>query len=107
MHIEKDTRPVAASLAWSWILAFIPTLFVWLKVASVETTVSGKTVTQRRGFVGKQYANVDLAKVQNINGAESLFKGGSLTFHTTAGQEEFLYIKDPQKVANQLRALAD
>ncbi len=106
MHIEKDNRPLIASIFWGIFLIWSPTIIIGLKLASIETTVSGKTVTQRRGFIGKKYVNVDLTKVQNINGAESLFKGGSLTFHTTAGVEEFLYIKDPQKVANQLRELA-
>lgn len=55
----------------------------------------------------KKYVNIDHSKVQNINGADSLFKGGSLIFHTTAGREELVYIKDSQKVANQLRDLVN
>lgn len=106
MNIEKDIRPVLASLAWSWLLAFIPTLVIWLRWQTVQTTVDGTSLTQKRGFLSKSYVNIDMSKVQNITGSESLFKGGSLTIYTTAGTEELQFIKDPSRVATELRRIA-
>ncbi|GAA4915931.1 PH domain-containing protein [Nesterenkonia rhizosphaerae] len=107
MKIKKDARPVLWSLAWSWILFFIPTLLIWVKWNSVKTTVSGTSITQKSGRVAKSYVNIDMSKVQNITATESPFKGGTLTVHTTSGTEELKYIKNPGEAANTLRQLVN
>lgn len=103
MQITKDIRPVIGSLAWSWLLAFIPTLIIWLSWTTIQFRVDGNSLEKKAGLLSKQTTNVDLSKVQTISTEESLLKGGTLVVHTNVGTESFAPIKNPGDVATQLR----
>ena len=108
MTFEKDTRPIIASALWSWILIWIPTLIIWMRVKNTATRLEGGVITHTTGAVTKSTTNIDLYRVKSVSSQDSFFTGGSLSFTYSDGSTETLrYIRNATELSPRFRTLID
>lgn len=104
--IPVDWRPVGWSLAWSWLLAFIPTAVIAIRVANSRFALTDDAVIVRTGLVTKKTEHVELYRVRDVAASENVFSGGRLALTLQDGTAQVVQpIKDADSVARQVRAL--
>lgn len=109
MVIERDWKALIGNLCWSWILAFIPSAFKAISIATTSYSFDGSdTLTYSHGLISRKNDNIDLRRLKSISAEDSPFTGGKLTVIETNGVARTLpYVKDARTIADSLRHLVD
>jgi uncharacterized membrane protein YdbT with pleckstrin-like domain len=96
------------SLLWSWILFFIPSIFVLLKIITTEFAVTNQRIIIKKGILSRNIAEFPLAKVQNVNLSQSvfgrMFNYGTLVVQTAAtyGANIFPFVKNASELRRHI-----
>lgn len=102
--VEMDWRPVWWSLVWSWVLMWIPTVLVGMKVASTSISLGDNSVQVRSGMVTKRTSHIDLYRVRDVSSSESTMAGGRVTLNMQDGTVHQLGpIRRPDAIAAALK----
>jgi len=99
---------VIFSLLWAWILLFIPSLLLFLRLSHIELGITNKRIIVKRGLLSAHVDEFTLDKVQNVSFHQGilgkLLKYGTVIVQTgaTFGKDGLQGIKDPKLVRNTL-----
>ncbi|MFP5211234.1 MAG: PH domain-containing protein [Acidobacteriota bacterium] len=99
---------VLFSLIWSWVLMFIPSLLLFLRLSHTELGITSKRVIVKTGLLSSSTKESTLDKVQNVTFRQSLlgklFNYGTVVIQTAAtyGGEGLRGVKDPTVVRDTL-----
>ena len=109
MYFEKDWRGLIPSLLWSWILCWIPSLYVATLVCLTNYSLRDNGVLQyKTGIVHQRYINIDLYRIKNTPAEVSLISGGKVILINNDGSTQILpYIKNANDVALKIRDLVN
>lgn len=109
MYFEKDWRGLIPSLLWSWILCWIPSLYVATLVCLTNYSLRDNGVLQyKTGIVHQRYINIDLYRIKNTSAEVSLISGGKVILINNDGSTQILpYIKNANDVALKIRDLVN
>ena len=100
--------PVVFSLFWSWMLVFIPSFILLLRLIKTELGITNKRVLVKAGVLSTITKEATLDKVQNVSFNQSLFgkifNYGTVSIQTAAssGREGLRGIKAPKNVRETL-----
>lgn len=109
MYFEKDWRGLIPTLLWSWILCWIPSLYVATLVCLTNYSLRDNGVLQyKTGIVHQRYINIDLYRIKNASAEVSLISGGKVILINNDGSTQILpYIKNANDVALKIRDLVN
>ena len=106
--VQIDWRPTAWSFAWSWILGFIPSIFVAIKAGTTRYSFDDGAFVARTGLVTKRTTMVDLYRVKTVSAVDSPLSGGSVTVTNQDGSgHRFGLVRYPDELARRIRGLAE
>jgi uncharacterized membrane protein YdbT with pleckstrin-like domain len=89
---------------WSWILLFIPLIYMVLVYLTTEFAVTNQRIVIKYGIISKNVDEAPLDKIQNISLRQSfigrIFDYGTIVVQTgaTFGRDNFTYIMNPNKL---------
>ena len=108
MTFQKDWRGLIPSLLWSWILGWIPSMYVAAQIAMTKYTLHDSTIEYRHGIINQQHTNIDLYRIRNISSTINLISGVRVFITYDNGENLTLpYIKNADSIANQLRSIVN
>lgn len=94
---------LAFTALWSWILYFVPLVYVYLRYATSEIAVTNQRLVVKSGILSKNIDDVPLDKINNIHIRQSLLGRifGYATVHiqtaATAGKGSFPFLGQPHQ----------
>lgn len=105
---DKDYRPALISLTYSWILLFIPTIVMALRIKSTTLRVSETTIHYETGTLTKNFQNIDLYQVHSVGATESVLTGGTIVVTMSDGTKHKLeHIPNAGEISTKFRGLID
>lgn len=108
INIEIDWRGLIPSLLWSWIIAWIPSMYIAVLIYMTSYKIENGMLTYKSGIISRKYRNIDLYRIKNLSAEDNLISGGKLFITDTNGTPITLpYVKNAGSVANQLRTLVN
>lgn len=109
MYFEKDWRGLIPSLLWSWILCWIPSLYVATLIYLTKYSLQSNGVLQyKTGIIHQRYINIDLYRIKNASAEVSLIFGGKIILTNNDNSTQILpYIKNADKIALKIRDLVN
>jgi uncharacterized membrane protein YdbT with pleckstrin-like domain len=108
LEARLSILPVVLSLVWSWIVVFIPTLFIFLRIKRTELGVTDRRVIEKYGIISVTTKETALDKVQNVTFRQGLFgkifNYGTVVIQSaaTAGFEGLPGITSPKQVRDTI-----
>ena len=104
MEIKTDWRPVWWSLAWSWLLMFIPSILMAIEAYGVRYSISDGALHASQGMMTKRHVVVELYRVKTIEASENVFSGGRVFITNQDGSSHvFKYVANPAAVVSMIR----
>lgn len=108
MTFIKDWRGLIPSLLWSWIICWIPSIWVAITIAMTHYRLHDSTLEWQHGVINQQHTMIDLYRVRNISSTINLISGGRVFITYDNGESLTLpYIKNANQVATQLREIVN
>jgi uncharacterized membrane protein YdbT with pleckstrin-like domain len=100
--------PAILSVLWSWLLFFIPTLWIALRLARTELAITDRRVIEKSGVLSVTTAEATLDKVQSVSFRQGIFgkifNYGTVVIQTAAkmGAEGLRGIKNPKQIRDTI-----
>lgn len=109
MYFEKDWRGLIPSALWSWILCWIPSLYVATIIYLTKYSLQGSGVLQyKTGIIHQRYINIDLYRIKNASAEVSLISGGKIILTNNDNSTQILpYVKNADEIALKIRDLVN
>ena len=102
-QIKITKTPIYISLLWSYLLYFIPTIVIALKLKNSRYEYDDDQIIVEKGVFKKQQDAINLSFVLDVQGSSNIFKYGKVILKTRHKIITMDYVKDPLEVARVLR----
>lgn len=99
---------VVGSLVWSWMFAFLPSLFVLLRQMRTELGITNRRVIVKAGVLSSTTTETTLDKVQNVTFRQpmfgKIFNYGTVVIQSAAalGREGLFGVSNPTLVRDTI-----
>lgn len=109
MYFEKDWRGLIPSILWSWIICWIPSLYVAGLICLTKYTLQSNGILQyKTGIISQRYINIDLYRVKNASAEVNMVSGGKVILTNNDGSIQALpYIKNANEISLKIRDLVN
>jgi len=105
ININVDTIPFYVSIAWGWILGFIPTIIMFIKTYTTHFKVDSNLLVESKGLINKTYKTVDLYRIKNVSATYSPFWTGGVLKFELQGNETVIFdlVQKPEDLLSGIR----
>jgi len=105
ININVDTIPFYVSIAWGWILGFIPTIIMFVRMYTTHFKVDSNLLVESKGLINKTYKTVDLYRIRNVSATYSPFWTGGVLKFELQGNETVIFdlVQKPEDLLSGIR----
>jgi len=105
ININVDTIPFYVSIAWGWILGFIPTIIMFVRMYTTHFKVDSNLLVESKGLINKTYKTVDLYRIKNVSATYSPFWTGGVLKFELQGNETVIFdlVQKPEDLLSGIR----
>jgi len=105
ININVDTIPFYVSIAWGWILGFIPTIIMFVRMYTTHFKVDSNLLVESKGLINKTYKTVDFYRIKNVSATYSPFWTGGVLKFELQGNETVIFdlVQKPEDLLSGIR----
>ena len=96
---------VLPSLFWSWVIMFIPSFVLILKVFSHSYKYDKTHLVIEIGILNKRQLSIPFYRIIDIQASQNILNYGTITIRDKVNTIELKYVNSPIRVANKLRQI--
>jgi len=104
--IQKSYLPAIFSLLWSWLLLFIPSVAIALRVSFARYEFDSKMMVINTGVLKKKTVSIPFYTVGSVSANGNIFNYGRLIITTKEHRAVSIpYVQNPSAVAEELQRI--